>query len=251
MLESPIRSLRRVILIRHGQSLGNVDRAKYSSVPDPAISLSEHGHQQALEAGVKLGEFLNEFSKEHPEIIQEKFGLWYSPYMRAVQSKDNLLRGLGDDNLERFVRGNGYESDFLREQSFGDWNGLDNKAKKEQYPKEFKEYSLYRRNHFGYYFCPPGGGGESREMVCLRAQRFVGLVKERARQKNDPVPNIIVVAHGVSIRAIQKELRHLGHEWFDNSSNPNNCEIRMIAPDEQGNYSDHGIIFEGFSDKDL
>jgi hypothetical protein len=45
---------RRIILMRHGESEGNVDPTIYSRKPDNKVELTENGHLQAKEAGKAL-----------------------------------------------------------------------------------------------------------------------------------------------------------------------------------------------------
>lgn len=44
----------RIILIRHGESLGNLDDTVYTYVPDWRVRLSPNGHRQAIAAGRAL-----------------------------------------------------------------------------------------------------------------------------------------------------------------------------------------------------
>ena len=37
---------KRIILVRHGESMGNVDETIYSRVPDPQIRLTDRGREQ-------------------------------------------------------------------------------------------------------------------------------------------------------------------------------------------------------------
>jgi broad specificity phosphatase PhoE len=50
------RQPRKIVLIRHGQSQGNVDKNRYMNTPDPEIALTDTGHKQASEAGEKRKE---------------------------------------------------------------------------------------------------------------------------------------------------------------------------------------------------
>ena len=45
---------RRIILIRHGESEGNVKEDTYQSTPDPLVPLSEQGRKQSEELGKRL-----------------------------------------------------------------------------------------------------------------------------------------------------------------------------------------------------
>lgn len=45
---------KRIILIRHGESVANVDKYIFGRVPDYTIELTEIGRQQTLDAGLRL-----------------------------------------------------------------------------------------------------------------------------------------------------------------------------------------------------
>ena len=45
---------RHIYLIRHGQSIGNIDRSIHSTIPDWQIPLTDLGHEQAKKAGESL-----------------------------------------------------------------------------------------------------------------------------------------------------------------------------------------------------
>ncbi|KAL6182234.1 hypothetical protein ACLB2K_043657 [Fragaria x ananassa] len=47
---------RRIILVRHGQSEGNVDESVYTRVSDPKIRLTEKGIADAEECGKRIRE---------------------------------------------------------------------------------------------------------------------------------------------------------------------------------------------------
>lgn len=45
---------RRIILVRHGESEGNVDESVYTRVPDPKIGLTNRGKVQAEQCGERI-----------------------------------------------------------------------------------------------------------------------------------------------------------------------------------------------------
>src|SRR3954467_516632 len=47
---------RRIVLVRHGESTGNVDDTVYEREPDHALALTERGWRQAQETGKRLRE---------------------------------------------------------------------------------------------------------------------------------------------------------------------------------------------------
>ena len=44
----------RIILIRHGESLGNTNKLCFSNTPDSQIELTDRGYAQSAVAGMKL-----------------------------------------------------------------------------------------------------------------------------------------------------------------------------------------------------
>ena len=69
--------------------------AFYKRVPDHAIPLSKTGIEQAREAGKHFAKFL-------ALLPISSARLWYSPYLRAKQTRDGLLEGIGDKEVEWF-----------------------------------------------------------------------------------------------------------------------------------------------------
>lgn len=56
-----VRSFRlpkRIILVRHGESVGNVNEEAYATTPDWAIPLTENGKNQARHLGSQLEEII-------------------------------------------------------------------------------------------------------------------------------------------------------------------------------------------------
>ena len=49
---------KRIILVRHGESQGNVDNTIYDRIPDYALELTAKGNEQALQAGENLKQII-------------------------------------------------------------------------------------------------------------------------------------------------------------------------------------------------
>lgn len=73
---------KRILLVRHGESAANVDPLVYSNTPDHLIHLTEAGCAQAREAGAKIAALIGD----------ESFGVYASPYVRTLETKEGLLR---------------------------------------------------------------------------------------------------------------------------------------------------------------
>ncbi|KAK1735968.1 cystathionine beta-lyase [Skeletonema marinoi] len=82
---------RRIILLRHGESLGNADESAYVTTADWRIPLTKLGKEQAAEAGKCLRE---KISEEDAKVI-----FYHSPYLRTKQTLDELLPYFSDSEL--------------------------------------------------------------------------------------------------------------------------------------------------------
>ena len=67
---------KRIIFVRHGESLGNVDERAYSETPDWKISMTKRGFRQAENAGHRLIELCR----------NETVFAYVSPYQRTMQT---------------------------------------------------------------------------------------------------------------------------------------------------------------------
>ncbi len=48
----------RIVLVRHGESMGNVDEGTYVVVPDWKVPLTRKGHQDAMLAASRIKEWV-------------------------------------------------------------------------------------------------------------------------------------------------------------------------------------------------
>jgi len=90
--------------VRHGQSVGNVDKKIYQTVPDYAVSLTDIGKEQAYEVGKDL---VQQIGIEHP--VQ----FYVSPFWRTRATFLGIKKSF---NLENIAY---YEDPRLREQEWG------------------------------------------------------------------------------------------------------------------------------------
>ena len=67
---------RRIVLVRHGESMGNADDTVYEREPDHALALTERGWRQAEETGKHLREVFG----------GERVSVYVSPYRRTHET---------------------------------------------------------------------------------------------------------------------------------------------------------------------
>ena len=126
------RRPRRIILMRHGQSVGNVDDQIYSTTPDWKVPLTAKGCGQAAAAGKSFRAILDGDAAPGPVFI------YTSPYKRCQETVDHLL--LGADLPQSRILGR-REEPRIREQDFGNF----------QDPQKVRECKV-SRDEFGRFF---------------------------------------------------------------------------------------------------
>jgi broad specificity phosphatase PhoE len=227
----------RIFLVRHGQSMGNVDKTVHETTADHAIPLSPEGHRQAKEAGLVLSRYIDGLyplpspAKMWKEQKQPHIRLWTSPYLRTRQTSDGVQEGLGEWCTDR------REEIALVEQHFGLFDGVPDDQLPILFPREHAHYK--KCEDFEGRFWARMPMGESRFDVALRVKPFFGtLIRDKEKHG---IENVVVVSHGVTLRAFAMQWLHLPFEWFEKEPNPWNCSIRLIE-----NNVDKGYIFQGF-----
>lgn len=216
--------MKNIYLIRHGESVANINQKIYQSTADHAVALSPNGEIQAKEAGEKLLKLL-------PEDIQsEKLRIWTSPYKRTRQTASILLKELqsrfpGQVDIREHIN--------LCEQQFGLFDGLSEDELKEKFPLEYAHYDLAEKHEGKFWARMPLG--ESRFDVAVRVQQsFDTFFRD---YKKNGIENIIVICHGVTLRAFAMQWLHHPYEWFENQPNPKNCDIYHIDVEKgEGQY---------------
>lgn len=218
-----------IYLIRHAQSVANLDATIYRSVADHAVPLSDRGIEQAHLAAQKLASLIT-LPSDAPVRI------WTSPYKRTRQTADALEAHL----TPRFSKLDRREDILLCEQQFGLFDGIPDEQLAEKFPEEYAHYSLAKEHEGRFWARMPLG--ESRFDVAVRIhQAFSTFHRDSDRSG---IRDIIVVCHGVALRAFAMQWMHLPYEWFERQPNPKNCAIYHIR--KQDHQYTGSYIFDGF-----
>lgn len=171
-----------LVLLRHGQSQWNLEN-RFTGWVD--VALTEKGEQEARQAGEKIKAAGLPFDTTFTSVLQ-----------RAIRTLELVLGVLGQPHLP-------VEQDqALNERHYGDLQGL-NKA---ETAKKFgdEQVRLWRRS---YDIAPPGG--ESLENT---AARTLPYLKDRILPTVQAGQNVLVAAHGNSLRSIIMHLDQLSRE---------------------------------------
>jgi 2,3-bisphosphoglycerate-dependent phosphoglycerate mutase len=221
-------TIENIYLVRHGQSKANVDKAIHAELPDHIIPLSDLGHLQAKAAGEALNAILGDHYGTFPNNRKQKVArIWTSPYLRTRQTADGLTSTLNPHIIEALHPRK--ENIALCEQQFGLFDGIEDEDLATLFPVEHAHYALAEK-HEGK-FWPRMPMGESRFDVAMRVQSTFATFKEEAEREG--ISDLIVVNHGVSMRAFIMQWRNHPYEWFEQEKNPGNCDIYRLAKDPQ------------------
>lgn len=199
---------KRIILIRHGESEGNVDPSVYGTTPDYALKLTSAGHQQAIDCGKKL-----------KELISKESAMFYvSPFWRTRETFENIVSQL--DLKELKYR----EEPRIREQ---EWGHLRGETERDDVIKDRDAYGTF-------YFRIPDG--ESCADVYDRVTTFLDTL-HRDFEKPDYPDNAILVIHGMTIRLFLMRWFQWTVEDFEALSNPPNCATVIMNLQNDGKYA--------------
>ncbi len=196
---------KRIILIRHGESEGNVDDTLFETRADHSMELTENGRAQAREAGRALKALLGD----------EPVQAYRSPYRRTVQTLAGLRESLGD-NVVRVV-----EEPRMREQDWGNF----------QDRNDIREQKA-ARNAFGHFFYR-FKYGESGADVYDRVSTFLETL-HRDFQKPTFPENALIVTHGLTLRLFLTRWFHWSVEYFESLDNPAHCVPHMLVRQPNG-----------------
>jgi broad specificity phosphatase PhoE len=207
----------RLVLIRHGESAGNVARDKAEAeeleridiaTRDVDVPLSEGGEEQAAALGRWIAE---QPEDERPTV------LWVSPYLRAQQTAEIALKAAGL-SVPSVI------DERLREREFGVLDGLTRRGIIAQFPEESE-----RRARLGkFYHRPPGGESWSDVLLRIRA------VLDDIRRDCDG-QRVLVIAHQVVVLLVRYVVEQMTEEEIlaiDRRGDVANCSVTAYQLEE-------------------
>jgi len=219
-------------VVRHGESSGNVarDAAEADGLEhidlahrDMDVPLSDTGHGQAEALGHWFG---GRPDHEQPTVI------WTSPYVRAVQTAEGLLKGSGLDVPV-------VPDERLREREFGILDGLTRKGISAQFGSEAK-----RRARLGkFYHRPPGGESWSDVLLRLRAA-LDEMRRETAGER------VVLVGHQVVVLLVRYVLEKMTEQQIlgiDREAEVANCSVTTYRHDPAAGLQG-GLVLERYNE---
>jgi broad specificity phosphatase PhoE len=204
-------TVRRIILIRNGESSANVDLSQYCTVADWRIPLTPRGCEESTSAGHNLAQLLG----------HEPVYFYFSPYIRSKETLKHLLEGAAKVSKLNII---GVREDVrLRDGDIGRYESTEDLRRclreREEYGKFF-----YRFPH-----------GESGADVCDRITSFLDAF-QREKVAFAPNTNVVVLTHGLTIRMFVKRWFHLNVETFQMMTSPPTSAAVELEQQTNGNF---------------
>jgi len=194
----------RVILVRHGESEGNIDPSVYAHKADNAVELTDTGSAQAREAGKRIKQLIG----------NEKVQVIVSPFQRTLQTFRNIEESIAQQVVHVM------KDPRIREQEFGNLQG-------EDFKKSRKEQSNVGR----YFYRFPTGESGADVHARVKSWWDSTLAQLNLRPGYPHVDTVVVVTHGLTMRFILMQL----YDWSPNTMetiwNAKNCEIYCLKKD--------------------
>ena len=197
-----------LFLIRHGQSIYNLEN-RFTGWKD--VELTDLGIAQATEAGKILSKIT--------------FDLCYTSNLKRAQNTLNLILEKMNQNPKII------KDEALNERDYGDLIGQNKLEAAKKFGSE--QVQIWRRS-----FDVPPPGGESLKMT---AERTLPYYNDVIKPQVNTGKNIIISAHGNSIRAIVMEIFNLSSEQILKTE-IGWCEPWIISFDDHGELSNYQII---------
>ena len=171
-----------LILVRHGQSDWN-EKNLFTGWRDP--DLTQKGVLEAKAAGVALG------SRDY------KFDVAFtSNLIRAQRTCGFILDGIGQSELETI------RNEALNERDYGDLAGLNKDDARKKWGED--QVHIWRRS----FDIPPPGGESLKDTAERVLPYFNSTIFPRVKSGE----NILIAAHGNSLRALVMELDQLSRD---------------------------------------
>lgn len=211
---------KRIILLRHGQSEGNVDESTYATTPDWKVPLTPLGKAQATQAGKDIYEILGGNQRDKDEQVF----MYYSPYKRTRDTMEAVRSEIGNDRVISLR-----EEPRISEQQFGNFQNVEDVVQGKKERHDFGRFYYRLKN------------GEAGLDVYSRVSSFIATLVRDCDQYNKAgydLDNItvVIVLHGLSLRLFLMRWFQFSVEEFERSENPDNGQVIQMEKRWVGNH---------------
>ena len=200
---------KRIILVRHAESEGNVNNQAYTYMPDPQVPLTKNGWRQAIDAGLMIKEIASDTN----------LFFYTSPYLRSKQTYEGVAEAFGVSRIAGVQ-----EEVQLREQDFGNFQDAEGKQR--------EKAERLRFGRFFYRFPNGESGADVYDRMTLFEDHLVRDINA-GRFAGDT--SLVLVTHGLAARIFLMRWFHWTVAQFMKVYNPPNAVplvLERILPDD-------------------
>ncbi|KAL3151110.1 hypothetical protein ABBQ38_012977 [Trebouxia sp. C0009 RCD-2024] len=197
---------RRIILVRHAESEGNIDNFAYTYVPDPQVPLTLRGLQQAEQAGKKIKQAMDSDGMPY------NLFFYTSPYKRSRQTHDSVSSCFAPDQLKGVQ-----EEVQLREQDFGNFQDAEGKQR--------EKAERLRFGRFFYRFPNGESGADVYDRMTIFEDHMIRDINAGRFRDNT---SLVLLTHGLALRVFLMRWFHWTVDQFMNVYNPPNAEPLIL-----------------------
>ena len=196
---------RRIILVRHAESEGNVDNRAYTYLPDPQVPLTPKGWRQALQAGERIRQVAEK--RGGPGSSVGRLFFYTSPYLRSKQTYEGVAQAFGPHEIAGVQ-----EEVQLREQDFGNFQDAEGKQR--------EKAERLRFGRFFYRFPNGESGADVYDRMTLFEDHLVRDINA-GRFAGDS--SLVLLTHGLAARVFLMRWFHWTVDQFMRVYNPPNA----------------------------
>jgi len=192
---------KQISVMRHAESLEDIDKTAYERISDEDIPLSKLGRDQSMVFGEKFAKSFKE-TREYVHII-------LSPSKRVLETAEIIVSKL-PINVKWSL-----ETDcHIVKQNWGNVT-IHNRAiiEKERYQAGVLRYQF--------------PSGENGVQMISRFKAFSEGLQQKISLKHRN--NILIITHGFEMRVLLKCLLYWTDEYFESLAHPYNCEMKRIT----------------------
>jgi len=195
--------IKKLFVMRHAESLEDIDKNAYERIADEDMPLSKHGREQAKAFSSK---FVHELG------AGKRLRLILSPNKRVLETAEIIISGMPAQtqwslSTERLI---------VKQ----DWGNVTIHNRTEI------EEQRYRAGVLRYQF----PGGESGPEMLFRFDLFANKLKREMADKS--TQNILIITHGFELRVLLKSLVGWTEEYFESLAHPHHCDLKRLAYEE-------------------
>jgi broad specificity phosphatase PhoE len=195
-----------ILLMRHAESMEDIDNAIYELAPDHSIGLTQNGQSQALEAAIEISTRIGDF---------RGLTIFYSPTRRAEETVEIIAAQIRSTSHEAVNIKSNADIRLVKQ----DWGSVTVANREEQLRRRYEAGALN-------YKFPDGESGWD---VATRMQSFI----EELIAYTSPSGNAtVIVTHGFQVRIALMILLGWTESEFEKYAQPPNCFIADVRAHE-------------------